>query len=236
MYKLIFFIPYYNHPVKIASLVESLKKFGYEILIINDGSDEKSSKILNNLTDVKIINKIQNEGKGAAIKSAFTYALQNKISHIFQIDADFQHDLSEVLEFIKTSKQNPNNFICGYPVYDENIPKSRLYGRKITNFWAKINSLNLDIKDAMCGFRIYPVNVLEKAVKKSTTNKMEFDIEILVNALREKVKISWLKVAVLYEKDGISHFKMVKDNFLISKMHAKMFFSLPKQILKAIYG
>ncbi len=235
MYNLVFLIPYYNHPLKIKNLVENLQNFGYEILIINDGSNQKSRQVLDDLK-VKIIDKKQNEGKGNAIKTAFSYALQNSITHLFQIDADFQHDLSEILDFIKISKQNPDSFICGSPIYDEKIPKSRFYGRKITNFWAKINSLNFTIKDAMCGFRIYPVKPLKNAILISKTNRMEFDIEILVNALRQNVKILWKNVKINYEKDGISHFKMFKDNILISKMHAKMFFSLPKFILKRKNG
>lgn len=103
-----------------------------------------------------------------------------------------------------------------------------MHGRKITNFWVAVNTLSLEIKDAMCGFRIYPLKEIKKAVEISDTNRMEFDIQILVNAYRSGVKMQWIDTKVAYEKGGVSHFNMIRDNAMISLMHAKGFFSLPK--------
>ena len=87
----------------------------------------------------------------------------------------------------------------------------------------------------MCGFRVYPLEQLKKAAAKSKTNRMEFDIEILVNAARQGVDMRWIDTYVRYEKGGVSHFKMLRDNALISLMHAKCFFSLPKFMLGKIW-
>ena len=187
--KTLFLIPFYNHPEKIKALCEALARYDLPILIVDDGSDEASKKALLNLSEfgVEILTRAQNGGKGAALKDGFRHALQNGYTHAFQIDADFQHDISVVAEFLELSKRYPNDLIMADPIYGEDAPKSRFYGRKITNFWVKINTLNFDIKDAMCGFRIYPLKELESATLQSSSNRMEFDMEILVNAIRSGV-------------------------------------------------
>lgn len=232
MYKCAFLIPFYNHPERIKELTEALKKYELDILIVDDGSDERSKATLKELSGIFLLTLEKNGGKGAAMKEGFKFAINSGFTHVLQIDADFQHDVNLIDEFLKTSRKYPQDIICANPVYDSTAPKSRVYGRKITNFWVAVNSLSLEIKDAMCGFRIYPLKSIEKAVEKSATNRMEFDIEILVNAHRCGVKMRWIDTKVRYETSGVSHFKMLRDNAQISLMHAKCFFSIPKFIFQ----
>ena len=223
-FKPVFLIPYYNHPQKIAELVAKLSKLG-TVLIIDDGSDEKSKEALKDL-NAEIFTRLKNGGKGAALKDGLKIAQERGFSHAFQIDADFQHDISKCGEFLALAQQNPQSLICASPVYDENAPKARLYGRKITNFWCAINTLSKEIKDAMCGFRIYPLEAINTILPKIKANRMEFDIEVLVLAYRLGIKILWIDVKVNYEPYGISHFSMFKDNILISITHARLFLTL----------
>ena len=234
-FKPVFLVPYYNHPAKIADLVENLSKMG-EILIIDDGSDEVSKNALIGLK-AEIFTRENNGGKGAALKDGFKIALQKGYTHAFQIDADFQHDISKCEEFLKTAEEFPNCLICANPIYDENAPKGRLYGRKITNFWCAINSLSNDIKDGMCGFRIYPLKEICEILDSVKDNRMGFDIEILVQAYRAKINLKWIELKVRYEKGGVSHFRMFRDNALISLTHARLFFTLlPWLAKRAFHG
>lgn len=236
IYKYGFLIPFYNHPARIKQLVSELKKHDLPIIIVDDGSDSASKAVLNSLEGVNILTREQNGGKGAAMKDGFKFGLENGFSHLFQIDADSQHDLSVISEFLACSKKEPKKLICAAPVYDESAPKARVYGRKITNFWIYINTLGADIKDGMCGFRIYPLKELETAIFKSKTDRMEFDTEILVNAHRSGVKMKWIDIRVFYEKGGVSHFKILRDNALISLMHAKYFLTMPKFAFDRLTG
>ncbi|MGG7074437.1 glycosyltransferase family 2 protein [Campylobacter sp. 9BO] len=231
MYRLAFIIPHFNHSEKIELLVDILLKFKAEILIIDDGSSEFHRKKLACL-NAKVIYRDSNGGKGAALKDGFFYLKQNGFTHAFQIDADMQHDLTNLQDFIELSMQNPKALICGAPVYGSDAPKSRLYGRKITNFWVAINTLGFNIKDAMCGLRIYPVDITCELLQKCRANRMDFDIEIMYLLYKNGVSPLWLDVLVCYKNDGISHFKAFRDNVLISKTHAIHFFALPKFILK----
>ena len=230
MNKFAFLVPYYNHPQNIKELVAALKPHDIPIIIVDDGSDEPSKAVLRELEDVLLLTRPNNDGKGAAMKDGFEFAFEKGFTHAFQIDADFQHDVGMIERFLEASRNFPQSIICSNPIYDENAPRSRVYGRKITNFWVRVNALTTKMKDTMCGFRIYPLETIKEAVQKSKTNRMEFDMEILLNASRQGVDMRWIDIKVRYEKDGVSHFKMLRDNALISLMHAKYFFSLPKFI------
>ena len=236
--KFAFLVPFYNHPQNIKALIAALKTHELPIIVVDDGSDEVSKLILTELErteGILLLTRAQNGGKGIAMKDGFKFALNRGFSHVLQIDADFQHDAALIGEFLRQSEAHPQSIVCANPIYGEDAPKSRVYGRKITNFWVAINTLSLGVKDAMCGFRVYPLEQLKKAAAKSKTNRMEFDIEILVSAVRQGIDVRWIDTYVRYEKGGVSHFKMLRDNALISLMHAKCFFSLPKFMLSKIW-
>ena len=236
--KFAFLVPFYNHPQNIKALIAALKTYELPVIVVDDGSDEASKLILVELErteSILLLTRAQNGGKGIAMKDGFKFASERGFSHVLQIDADFQHDAALIGEFLRESEAHPQSIVCANPIYGEDAPKSRVHGRKITNFWVAINTLSLGVKDAMCGFRVYPLELLKKAAAKSKTNRMEFDIEILVNAARQGVDMRWIDTYVCYEKGGVSHFKMVRDNALISLMHAKCFFSLPKFALGKIW-
>ena len=238
MNKFAFLVPFYNHPQNIKALIATLKAYELPVIVVDDGSDEASKLILAELErteGILLLTRAQNGGKGIAMKDGFKFALERGFSHVLQIDADFQHDAALIGEFLRESEAHPQSIVCANPIYGVDAPKSRVHGRKITNFWVAINTLSLGIKDAMCGFRVYPLELLKKAAAKSKTNRMEFDIEILVNAARQGVDMRWIDTYVRYEKGGVSHFKMLRDNALISLMHAKCFFSLPKFMLSKIW-
>ena len=236
--KFAFLVPFYNHPQNIKALVAALKTYELPVIVVDDGSDEASKLVLAELErteGILLLTRAQNGGKGIAMKDGFKFALNRGFSHVLQIDADFQHDAALIGEFLRQSEAYPQSIVCANPIYGEDAPKSRVYGRKITNFWVAINTLSLGVKDAMCGFRVYPLEQLKKAAAKSKTNRMEFDIEILVSAVRQGIDVRWIDTYVRYEKGGVSHFKMLRDNALISLMHAKCFFSLPKFALGKIW-
>ena len=102
-----------------------------------------------------------------------------------------------------------------------------MYGRQFTNLWIWINTLSLEIADGMCGFRCYPLPAIEQLLKTTSLGqRMDFDIDILVRLSWQGVRIINLPTEVQYPLDGVSHFKMLEDNLLISKKHAQLFFGM----------
>lgn len=230
----IILIPHYNHSILIAAVIAQVKTLSLPILVVDDGSNSADKIRLEKLADEQVFIHYcaQNGGKGAAVKIGIKLAFEMGYEYAIQLDADGQHNLADIQSFIKASKQYPKSIICGKPIYDSNAPKSRLYGRKITDFWNMINTLSFDIKDGMCGFRLYPLHSINKLISQERLgNRMDFDIEILVKAHWYNIPFYWIDTPVIYNDNGVSHFRGLKDNWLISKMHARLFVNMLLRVL-----
>ncbi|MCE7534399.1 glycosyltransferase family 2 protein [Aliivibrio fischeri] len=230
-----FLIPCYNHGKTIPVVVESLMSYGYPMIIVDDGSENETKRILEEVTQnnesITLITLAENQGKGGAVIAGIEKAYQQSYSHAIQIDADGQHDLEALPKLIAESQEHPTALISGQPIYDESVPKSRLYGRYATHIWVWIETLSFAIKDSMCGFRSYPIgptiNVLERAV---LGRRMDFDTEIMVRMYWNETDIRFINTRVIYPEDGISHFDALWDNVKISWMHTKLFFGMLPRI------
>jgi glycosyltransferase involved in cell wall biosynthesis len=152
-------------------------------IVVNDGSNQQCTRVLEKLSqsfDIHLLTHKENQGKGAAIITALQFANQQNYTHALQIDADGQHDLNDINRFLAVAEQQPDALINGVPEYDHSVPKSRLYGRKISTFWVRINTLSSDIIDVLCGFRVYPVSrTVDLIQQRSIGLRMEFDLEIM---------------------------------------------------------
>ena len=125
------------------------------------------------------------------------------------------------------SAEHPDAVISGCPVYDQSVPKGRLYGRYLTHVWVWINTLSLQIRDSMCGFRVYPLAATLALLNRAQIGRrMDFDVEILVRLHWQGVPIRNRPTRVIYPEDGVSHFQLWRDNARISKMHARLFFGM----------
>ena len=131
--------------------------------------------------------------------------------------------------------KQPNALVSGFPSFDKTVPKLRYYSRYATHLWVWINTLSKDIKDSMCGFRIYPVD--QSCLLLSTQkmgNRMEFDSEFIVRWHWTGKPIVKIQTTVIYPEDGISHFNLFRDNLLIAWMHARFFFGMLKRLPKLL--
>ena len=137
---------------------------------------------------------------------------------------------------LKAARKHPESLVGGFPQYDASVPKGREVGRKITNFWVAVETLSKDIPDAMCGFRVYPLQTTVPVLDKILTFRMGFDIEILVRLAWAGVKMLFYPVKVIYPENGVSNFRMLHDNLEISWLHTRlccgMLVRLPKLLLQ----
>lgn len=221
-------IPVYDHGQVIEEVTRALATPETPVVLVDDGSHEECARVLDavaaTVPHVSLVRHAKNQGKGAGVMTGFDFARNAGYTHVLQIDADGQHDPAEVDGFLKDAREHPDSVICGYPVYDETVPKSRLYGREITNFWVRVNTGSNTIKDSMCGLRVYPVAAVIPIINgRKMSRRMEFDIEIMVCLVRSGVSLINHPAHVHYPRDGVSHFHALKDNVLISKTHARLF-------------
>ncbi|OEC87983.1 glycosyltransferase family 2 protein [Acinetobacter sp. YK3] len=233
-------IPVYNHPHYLADLVQHLSQFQYPIILVNDGSDAACTAILHQLAQhnalVDLVEHPENLGKGQAVITGLQHAAQRGMSHVLQIDADGQHCWDDVAKFIALSQQHPQAMVIGQPVFDASVPKKRLYGRYVTHFWVWLNSLSFEIKDSMCGFRIYPLAQTMPVLNTARFQpRMGFDSEILVRLKWENIQFVNVPTKVIYPEHGISHFNVWRDNLGLSKAHARLFAGMLIRLPKLVW-
>jgi glycosyltransferase involved in cell wall biosynthesis len=168
-----------------------------------------------------------NQGKGAAMLAGFREAGRRGHTHVLQIDADGQHACEDIPLFLARAREHTHAVIAGCPVYDDSVPRGRLYGRYATHVWVWINTLSFDIRDSMCGFRVYPLaSVLDLIEHVRIGRRMDFDSDVIVRLHWRGVPVHNQPTRVTYPQDGISHFRMGRDNLRISAMHARLFFGM----------
>ena len=212
-------------------MLAALVALDLPVIVVDDGSSRASvaalQSIVQGLPGVSLHRSPANEGKGAAVLRGLGIAREDRYTHAVQVDADGQHRIADILPMLELAREHEAALVSGLPVYDASVPGARLHGRKISVFWAQVHTWSRDIVDPMCGFRVYPVDAtLELAGTRRTGRGMEFDIEIMVRAHWAGVRIIFVPTPVTYPADGVSHFRMVRDNVRISAMHTRLFFGM----------
>jgi hypothetical protein len=144
-----------------------------------------------------------------------------------QLDADGQHDANDIPRFLEAARRSPQSLVLGTPVFDETAPAMRKFGRFLTTFWVSIETLSFDIADALCGFRCYPLVVATKLCDEVDLGpRMAFDPEIAVRLVWKGVPVVNLQTKIRYPPGGISHFRFVRDNLQIARMHVVLVFGM----------
>jgi predicted LPLAT superfamily acyltransferase/GT2 family glycosyltransferase len=221
-------IPIYNHKDEIVSTVEQLLPHGYSLIVVDDGSDAATQAVLAQLEQrhrpqLRVLRRAENGGKGAAVMTGLRAARASGFTHTLQIDADGQHDAHDVPRFIEAAQRAPGAVVLGRPVYDESVPKSRLYGRYATHVWVWIETLSFEIRDSMCGFRVYPLEAVCTLLDEVRLGmRMDFDIEVLVRLHWRGLRFVSVPTRVVYAQDGLSHFDVLWDNVRISGCHTRL--------------
>jgi glycosyltransferase involved in cell wall biosynthesis len=225
-------IPVYNHEHAIAVVLDQVLAQGLTCILVDDGSGPECAQVLDRLAfatpqHVILLRHVCNSGKGAAVMTGMRHAYAAGYSHALQVDADGQHNVGDFPAFLALAARYPAAVIAGHPIYDASVPTLRLYARYLTHIWVWINTLSFQIKDSMCGFRVYPLAcVVALAAHQKLGSRMNFDTEVLVRLYWDGVQVINLPTRVCYPLDGVSHFRAWLDNVLITRMHTNLFFGM----------
>ena len=226
-------IPCYNHGAMMPAVLARLAPFNLPVLIVDDGSSAETAAQLAALAggNVELLTLSANQGKGAAVMTGLTRAAERGFSHALQLDADGQHQIEDAPTLLAAAEAEPHCLISGQPLYDESVPRARLYGRYVTHFWVWVETLSLSLKDSMCGFRVYPLAAsLALAERQALGRRMDFDTEIMVHLYWAGTPSRFIPTRVTYPPDGLSHFDALRDNLRISRMHTRLFFGMLPRI------
>jgi len=226
-------IPIFDHGGTIAGVVESLGKYDLPCLIVDDGSGAATRQQLDHLEEcyawVEVVHHARNLGRGAALRTAYESAAARGHTHVIQLDADGQHNVADVPQFLEAARAQPDALILGSPIFDESIPWHRLHGRKLSQGIVWVETLSKAVRDPLCGFRCIPLaQTLDILACADTGDRMDFDPELIIRLVRAGVPVVNLPTRVQYPESGISHFRMVEDNLRIAWAYIRLAFRLPR--------
>ena len=171
-----------------------------------DGTGEKLATMAAADPALRVLLRPKNCGKGAAVLYGLRAALARGYTHALVMDSAM---------------------ILGEPVFDAGAPRLRVNGRKISNWWANVETLWMGIHDSLFGFRVYPIAPLVRAMRfQPWMRRFDFDVEAVVRLCWHGVLPINLPAKVEYfsaAEGGVSHFNYWRDNALLTWMHARLF-------------
>ena len=192
-------IPAYNEGPNIKKIIENVAKFVDKVIVCDDGSDDNTALEAENV-GAYVIKSQKNKGKGAALQELFKFAKSSNVDIMITIDADGQFVADEIPLLLKPIIEEKSDIVVGYRFDDKTeMPKYRKFGN---TFLDKITNLaeNIGVRDTQSGFRSYSKKAID--IIDFNTDGFGADSEILIDAVKKKLKISEEKVTVIYNTGG----------------------------------
>jgi len=241
-------IPSYNPGQVVTSTVSAALAYWNPVWVVVDGSTDGSTSELLRLAEtrpaLRVIELPENRGKGAAVLFGIDTAAQEGYTHVLTMDSDGQHPAHLIPEFMAASMAEPDAMVLGAPIFGPEAPRLRVNGRKISNWWANVETLWMGIGDSLYGFRVYPVAPLSRITHRQTwMRRFDFDPEAVVRMCWAGVRPINRPAPVRYlspAEGGISHFNYLRDNLLLSWMHTRLVLEfvvrLPLLLARRFFG
>lgn len=230
-------VPVYNPGPAMTRTLEGLLATGHAVFVQDDGSDRATQAELARFQAahpaLRLARWELNRGKGAAVCATLKAAHAEGFTHALQVDSDGQHDLGAIPRFLALGEAHPDAVIAGVPRYEGPVPPARRYGRLFTHAWVHLETLSFEVGDSLCGFRLYPLAAMARlmeAVKLPV--RMDFDTAAIVRLAWQGVPILNAPVTVTYPEDGVSHFRLFRDNLRLTRMHARLVLGMVPGLLR----
>ena len=224
-------IPSYNPGPQVLQTVRQARAQWTPVWVVVDGSTDGTDLSLQALaaTDpgLHVIVLPANRGKGSAVLEGIQQAARAGFTHALTMDSDGQHPADLIPTFMTASLNAPSAMVLGKPVFGPEAPALRVNGRKVSNGWANLETLWMGIGDSLYGFRVYPIQPLARIMGANAfMRRFDFDPEAVVRLCWAGVRPINIDAPVRYlsaEEGGVSHFKYLRDNTLLTWMHTRLF-------------
>jgi hypothetical protein len=223
-------IPSYNTGSRLFETIAAVRQCGLPVIAIIDGSSDGTDETLVHLAaddpGLSACLLPQNQGKGAAILQGLFLARTQGFTYALTMDADGQHSVAHIAPMIDLSLAHPDCMILGRPLFDASAPRIRVFGHGIANFCTGLLTPRGAIADSLFGFRIYPVGpLLEAFANTSGMRRFDFDSEAVIRLHWQGVRPVNVSTPVRYfarDEGGVSHFKYLRDNLLLTGMYGRL--------------
>jgi glycosyltransferase involved in cell wall biosynthesis len=223
-------IPSYDTGPKVYETVSAARAQWQPVFVVVDGSRDGTAQGLQQMAandpGLRVWVLPHNQGKGAAVLRGLEEARAAGFTHALTMDADGQHPAEMIPTFMQASRERPEAMILGRPVFDASAPLLRVRGRRVSNWWTNLETLGAGVADSLYGFRVYPIEVLLAVMRAQRwMRRFDFDTEAVVRLAWRGVKPINRDAPVKYlslEQGGVSHFRYVRDNALLTWMHMRL--------------
>lgn len=216
---MVIIIPAYEPEITFEGFVKQLKaRFAFPILIVNDGSSKEKEPVFEALRPyAQILTHAQNEGKGAAMKTAVRYVnehMPEEDSVIFA-DADGQHSAHDIEKVAEALRAHEDSLILGVREFSSEVPVKSRFGNKLTRAVFRFVS-GVRLSDTQTGLRAFSRRFFERALQISG-KRYEYEMNMLLCFAREGVPFFEVPIRTLYidEKNSTSHFNAFWDSLRI---------------------
>lgn len=208
-------IPTYNNAATLERVLDGVLGYTADIIVVNDGSTDRTSAILAAYPDLTIIHLPRNKGKGNALRIGFRIADTRGFDYAISIDSDGQHFPADIPVFAREIAANGSALLIGdRNMEQEGIPGKSSFGNRFSNFWFRFET-GIGLSDTQSGFRLYPIKRIRDI--RFYTTKFEFEVEVIVKAAWRGVPVRNVPIQIKYDpSERVSHFRPFRDFTRIS--------------------
>ena len=193
-------LPVYNEVGSVNAVLDAVTWYSHDVLVIDDGSSDGTAELISNRNDIIVVTHSENRGYGAALMTAFQYAIDHGYDYLVTIDCDGQHEPQRIRQFVNACDTSGADIVSGSRYLksfdaDTAPPEER---RRINHEITKTlnKALNLKLTDAFCGFKAYATEALKKIAITETGYAMP--LELWVQAACLKLSITEVAVPLIY--------------------------------------
>ena len=230
MSKISVVLPSLDPDEKLIAVVDGLLQYGFShIILVNDGSKPENLHYFTDLAaqhpEITLLHHEVNKGKGAALKNAFRWFLQNRPEGygVVTVDGDNQHHPEDTLRCCEHMLKT-GNVVLGCRDFDQaDVPARSSFGNKTTSMIFKI-FVGMTISDTQTGLRAFPREVLEQIVTVYG-DRFEYETNMLLSFKTNGIPFDEVKIRTVYiEENKSSHFRIIHDSWRIYKLILAHFF------------
>ena len=227
-------MPTFNSGDMLARTVGSALCWLPDVVVVVDGSTDGSRESLRGLESkhpgLRVLEAERNRGKGAAALEGMARAAEEGFTHGIVMDSDGQHPAERIPQLVEVSRREPEAMVLGRPIFGADAPAARVYGRWVGNFFANVETLWGGVGDSLFGFRLYPLEPALRVMGSTRWGRgFDFDTELVVRLFWEGIRPMNVWVPVYYPKreaGGVTHFRYVRDNWLLAGTHCRLMLGL----------
>lgn len=198
--KLLIAIPTYNEARHVESVIDQVKPYCQDILIIDDGSSDATPAILAKRSDIRVLRHDPNQGYGQSLIDAFRYADREGFDWVITMDADGQHEAESIPNFVEAIQSGEWDLISGSrylaALSNDDLPpiERRHINHRVTTILN--NEFGMELTDSFCGFKAHRTSAMLKL--DLTETGYAFPLQLWPRVWEQGVRMKEIAVRRIY--------------------------------------